>query len=214
MKINWRYALGEISIVIIGISIAFALNNWAAHRSESKTEKRYFRNLEKDLNNDLASLDQNIQKLGQDLQDIEVLVPHLGRQLAGRDTIYRKIFTLAETVAFIPEDATYHTLVNAGDFKLISDFELKSAIEKHYRQYQYLNRQYERRDNFSKNYMADFFVNLDYDAIFAGKLDFLDNKRLRNMIFSLRGIVTYQISAAKAAKESAKNLLAAVESES
>lgn len=214
MKINWRYALGEIVIVIIGISIAFALNNWAARSSDRKTEKLYFRNLEKDLNNDLASLDQNIQKLGQDLLDIELLVPHLGRTLAGRDTIYRKVFSLAETVAFLPEDATYHTLINSGDFKLISDFELKAAVEKHYRQYQHLGRQYERRDNFSKNYMADFFVNLDYDAIFAGQLDFLDNKKLRNMVFSLRGIVNYQLNAAKAAKESAESLLAAVESES
>ena len=168
MKVNWRYALGEIVIGIIDISIAFALNNWAAQRSERKTEKLYFRNLEKCPNNDLAYLNQNIQKLQQDLKDIEIPVPHVGRTLAGRDTIYRKIFSLAEIVAFIPKDASYHTLINAGDFKLISGFELKSAVEKHYRQD-------ERRDNFSKNYMADFFVNLDYDAIFAGQLGFLDN---------------------------------------
>ena len=97
--------------------------------------------------------------------------------------------------------------VNSGDFKLISDFELKSAIEKHYREYLHMQRSYDRRDNFNKKYMADFFVELDYDAIYAGKLDFMDDKRLRNMIFSLRGVIYFQLQAAEKAKKSAAALL-------
>lgn len=38
-NINWRYAFGEIIIVIIGISIAFALNNWAANTKEKRIKK-------------------------------------------------------------------------------------------------------------------------------------------------------------------------------
>ena len=34
-KINWRYAIGELLIVIIGISVAFALNNWSASLKEN-----------------------------------------------------------------------------------------------------------------------------------------------------------------------------------
>lgn len=210
MKINWRYAIGEVIIVIIGISIAFALNNWAESNQASKVEKLYLKNLEKDLSNDLDSLNKNLYLLGQNLDDINQLRPHLGRQIPGRDTIFDKVFRVAETVAFIPEDATYHTLVNSGDFKLISDFELKSAIEKHYREYLHMQRAYERRDNFSKNYMADFFVSLDYDAIYARKLDFMDDKRLRNMIFSLQGIIYLQIKAAGNAKKSTEDLLASI----
>lgn len=207
MKINWQYAIGEIIIVIIGISIAFGLNNWAQAQQERKLEKLYFRNLEKDLSNDIDSLNQNIYILGQNLDYIRQLIPHLGTELSGRDTTYGKVFTVAETVAFIPEDATYHTLVNSGDFKLISDFELKAAIEKHYRQYLHMQRAYDRRENFSKNYMADFFVELDFDAIYRGDRSFMDDKRLRTMIFSLRGIIYYQIKAAATTKESAEELL-------
>ncbi len=211
MKINWRYAVGEVIIVIIGISIAFGLNNWAESNRASKVETLYLKNLEKDLSNDLDSLNKNLFLLGQNLDDINQLRPHLGRQIPGRDTIFSKVFRVAETIAFIPEDATYHTLVNSGDFKLISDFELKSAIEKHYREYRHMQRAYERRENFSKNYMADFFVSLDYDAIYARKLDFMDDKRLRNMIFSLQGIIYLQIKAAGNAKKSTEDLLASIQ---
>lgn len=207
MKINWKYAIGEIIIVIIGISIAFALNNWAQRNQQQSTEKLYLQSLEKDLSNDIDSLNKNIHLLSQNLSDINLLRPHLGNPLPGRDTVYRRIFNIASTVAFIPEDATYHTLVNSGDFKLISDFELKSAIEKHYRAYLHMQRDYERRDNFSKKYMADYFVDLDYDAIYRGNFDFMDDKRLRNMVFNLQGIVYFQINAAGEAKKSAENLL-------
>ncbi|NRB46122.1 MAG: hypothetical protein HRU41_00505 [Saprospiraceae bacterium] len=211
MKINWRYAIGEVIIVIIGISIAFALNNWAESNQARKVEALYLKNLEKDLSNDLDSLNKNLYLLGQNLEDINQLRPHLGRQIPGRDTVFGKVFRVAETVAFIPEDATYHTLINSGDFKLISDFDLKSAIEKHYREYLHMQRAYDRRDNFSKNYMADFFVSLDYDAIYARKLDFMDDKRLRNMIFSLQGIIYLQIKAADNAKKSTEDLLASIQ---
>lgn len=207
MKINWKYAIGEIIIVIIGISIAFGLNNWAARNQQQNTERLYLQSLEKDLSNDIDSLNKNIYFLNQNLEDIRLLRPHLGRPLPGRDTMYRRVFNIAKTIAFIPEDATYHTLVNSGDFKLISDFELKSAIEKHYRSYLHMQRDYDRRDNFSKKYMADFFVDMDYDAIYAGNFDFMDDKRLRNMIFSLQGIVYFQLNAAGEAKKSAEHLL-------
>lgn len=212
MKINWRYAMGEIIIVIIGITIAFGLNNWAHNRSERKIELFYLQNLEKDIKSDIASLDHNISLFEQNLKDLEMVIPHLGRKLPGRDTIFRKVFALAETPDFIPEDATYHTLVNSGDFKLIGDFELKSAIEKHYRQYEHLKKEFERRENFSKSYMADFFVNLDYPAIYAGNFDFLDNKRLQNLMLSLKGITFLQIKATKATKENAESLLADIQS--
>ena len=197
--------------MIIGISIAFALNNWAGNNQARKIEKLYLRNLEKDLSNDLDSLNKNIYLLGQNLDDINKLEPHLGRKMPGRDTIFSKAFNVAATITFIPEDATYHTLINSGDLKLISDFNLKSSIEKHYREYLHMQRAYERRENFSKNYMADFFVTLDYDAIYARNYDFLDDKRLRNMIYSLRGIIYLQIKAAGNAKKSAEELLSSIQ---
>lgn len=47
-KINWKYAAGEIIIVIIGISIAFTLNSWAAGRKDKVLAKQYLENLKQD----------------------------------------------------------------------------------------------------------------------------------------------------------------------
>ena len=39
LRINWRYALGEIAIVAIGILLAFQLNSWKEKRKDLEREK-------------------------------------------------------------------------------------------------------------------------------------------------------------------------------
>ena len=124
-KINWQYAIGEIVIVIIGITIAFGLNNWAEGRKDKALEKRYLENLILDLEIDAAVLEENVEKIGQDLNILGALMPHLKANLPRRDTMVRKFFKLAEPVDFIPNNITYQTLINSGDFKVIADFEFE-----------------------------------------------------------------------------------------
>lgn len=52
-KINWRYAIGELIIITIGISFAFALNNWAASSEENELVKEYYSSLRSDLETDM-----------------------------------------------------------------------------------------------------------------------------------------------------------------
>lgn len=61
-KINWTYALGEISIVIIGITIAFALNKWAENRSNHSEKQQYLQNLLIDLNSEVDQLESKYLK--------------------------------------------------------------------------------------------------------------------------------------------------------
>ena len=56
MKINWKYAIGEVIIVIVGISVAFLLNNWASERKEAKIRQQYLVNLANDLSGEIDHL--------------------------------------------------------------------------------------------------------------------------------------------------------------
>jgi hypothetical protein len=44
-----KYAIGEISLVLISILIALQLNNWNANRLEKVQEVKYLKNIKKDL---------------------------------------------------------------------------------------------------------------------------------------------------------------------
>ena len=51
-KVNWRYAIGELIIVTLGISIAFALNSWAESNKQEKKTKVYLQGIITDLQDD------------------------------------------------------------------------------------------------------------------------------------------------------------------
>ena len=53
-SINWRYALGEVIIVIIGISLAFSLNNWKERQADRQQREQYLSALKLDINGEIV----------------------------------------------------------------------------------------------------------------------------------------------------------------
>ena len=130
-KINWRYTLGEIAIVIVGITIAFSLNSIKDNLSDKKLKKQYLENIILDIQKELEILEENNVKIQKKLADIKIVKPFLGNSSVRRDTIMQRFFEIAILVDFIPENTTYQTLINSGDMKLIDDFDLRQQIGNH-----------------------------------------------------------------------------------
>ncbi|MEO1516499.1 MAG: DUF6090 family protein [Bacteroidota bacterium] len=187
-KINWRYAIGEIIIVIIGITIAFALNNWAMGAKERKMRLIYLDGLITDLEAEQSHLEENIATFEANIQGINGLRPYLYGKKDGRDSIWRKIFEYTKMVHFQPNDITYKTLVNSGHFHTLNDIQLQKELEGHYSYHLLVEQDYDRQRTIHENYFGDFAVyEMDYDAIFRGDYSFMDKKNLRNILNSLYG---------------------------
>ena len=58
----FKYAIGEISLVVLGILIALQLNSWKEENTEKKLVKQYISSLIEDLKSDTTSI-RRIQKL-------------------------------------------------------------------------------------------------------------------------------------------------------
>lgn len=56
----FKYAIGEIALVMIGILLALQVNNWNNNRIDSKREVGYIKNIERDLKNQLKAIDIQI----------------------------------------------------------------------------------------------------------------------------------------------------------
>ena len=56
----FKYAIGEIVLVVIGILIALSINNWNTNRINHIKEDNYLVNLKSDLNNQLKIIDRNL----------------------------------------------------------------------------------------------------------------------------------------------------------
>ncbi len=54
----FKYAIGEIILVVIGILIALQINNWNEQRKEAESQRKLFANLKIDFENRLSELEE------------------------------------------------------------------------------------------------------------------------------------------------------------
>ncbi|MDT0558188.1 DUF6090 family protein [Ichthyenterobacterium sp. W332] len=57
----FKYAIGEIILVVIGILIALQINNWNEHKKERAQEKELLEQLQSEFQSNLEQLDQKIE---------------------------------------------------------------------------------------------------------------------------------------------------------
>ena len=195
-KINWQYTFGEILIVIIGISIAFSLNKCSENNQNERVEKLYLENLKNDIQTDKQSLKSNLERLKSKRATIVNTFKYFNPLMPKRDSVLMiNFFNTAEIIEFSPKTTTHQTLMNSGDLKLISSFELRTAIQEHYRKYGSLKQDYDRMENISKEYIADYFIyNIDMDKYRKGEKAFNNEKLLKSIMQSMYGALNFKIS--------------------
>lgn len=207
-KIKWQYALGEIFIVIIGITIAFSLNKCSENSKAQGLKLQYLSNIKRDVEADKAILENNLESIKKKIAIATEIIPKLNTNAPDKMSIVGKVFSIISLTNFNPNDNTYQTLINSGDLKLIDDFEIKTAIEKHYSNYETMGQDYTRLENIQKEYVGNYFIyHIDYDAFGKGKFGFEDEKLLKNIILSMRGAFELKLKATQNGIDSCTNLL-------
>ena len=192
-RIKWQYAIGEIIIVIIGVTVAFTLGRWSESAKNNKSKQEYLQSLIVDIDNEILHLNTNIEGFQSKVSDIKLIFPYLAGKETGRDSIAGKIFNLANVIHFYPNDITYKTMLNSGDLKLFKSFELKKALESHYSNHEVIQMDYNRQKYINEKYLGYFMIHhLDYAKIRRGDFSFIDEKMMKNIINSLYG--TYNIA--------------------
>ena len=61
--VAWLDKLVDLLVVILGISIAFGINNWADGRKNERKKQRYLVSLKSDLQKDSVDLNSNLERL-------------------------------------------------------------------------------------------------------------------------------------------------------
>ena len=127
----------EIIIIIIGITISFALNEWSKHNGELKDYQKYLENLQQDIKIDSVQMVNDIQSYSRISKGTEVILRY--------DDKYRKdslldfalsVDKLSNYIEFLPNNNTFEMLSSTGGFKVFENKELVKEIIQLY-QYDY-----------------------------------------------------------------------------
>ena len=192
----FKYATGEILLVVIGILIALSINNWNEDRKNRLKEAVYLEGIKTDLESDIKYLDFLIPFNNTRIKEYASLDSVVKLR---SDKIFEiefsEIFDLSnQTGTFYPRSGAYSSLINENSAGLIQNRELLANIKFLY-DIEYVRAsllgqelddistkiRWERRLDFRQE-LEDYNFE-DYDALFAdlGELDRNINKFLKRI---------------------------------
>jgi len=206
-SIKWKYAIGEVIIVILGLSIAFSINRWWESHKNDESRREYLESLISDLGHEEEHLQENVAMFNQKINLVRHIYPYFGGLQDGRDTIARQVFELAAAVHFHHHEIGYKTLLNSGDLSLFEDFELRKALEDHYSNHALIELDYSRPNIINERHFGDYLIHqMDYQQMRAGNYSFLDDRVFQNIIHSLNGSFNLAVTASQEGIENCKAL--------
>ena len=181
----------EFFIVLLGITIAFWLSNLGDDWKERNLEKVYLKDIKSDLEEDLKSLDFSIKRNEQKLSTLAKGIDHFQGKNNGvtLDTLVQYAELIGNYFHFSPNDYTYISLQQSGDFRIISSQELKNSLIELYKLYEFIKIEQDNvlsalDQNFYPILMANYdmvtgtVVNPDYfnSTIFRNNMGFTINE--------------------------------------
>ncbi len=74
---NWKYALGEVLLIVVGITIALAANSWYEDWQERRDERQVLQQLQQALEIDLDEFESRYALETRIFQNVSALLEHM-----------------------------------------------------------------------------------------------------------------------------------------
>ena len=144
----FKYAIGEIILVVVGILIAVQINNWNENQNEKQLERNYLELLTQDLSEDAISLDELVSLSNESVVSKNIILDYQDGNIAEPDSLsthfLRAVFN--GITNFVPNRGAIKEIQNAGGLSLIKNESVRNQILNLYNEY----------DNVEKNVGSNY----------------------------------------------------------
>ncbi|MCR9253723.1 MAG: DUF6090 family protein [bacterium] len=121
-----KYAIGEITLVVIGILIALQVNNWNELTKSNKKERILLLQLKEEYQNNLLQLNSKIELRKKVIFSSLKLLKHIDNTEAiNRDSI---IYYISQSNFSPTFDPVTNQIITSGDFNLLKNQKLKKKL--------------------------------------------------------------------------------------
>jgi len=185
------YALGEIFLVMVGISLAFQLDNWNETRIKKNTEINHYRNIKSQIIDDheliQSQLDFNNRFMAE-FKYINSIIETNDR--SKMDTLGSILLNLTEYSDFDRHGNIYETMVNSGEIKILRNHEIIEGIRELEERYIYVNRIESIHYDAVMKHIADVIIPLvSYATGEVKQPDVVFNYKFQNLLIALLDIM-------------------------
>jgi len=196
-RINWKQFWVDMLGVLIGITIAFQLQNWKENRANNSVREQYLINLSSDLYQDSLELQAMVDTMQHQTRMMSLLVRDMYSPQPS-DSIFEHTMGMFSASRFDAFNTTYQSMISSGDMKLIKNFELRKEIIDLY------ERQHFEIEAFDESHLNVFYDHiypvLYEDVIFTGprnlqNVEFLKDPKFVNLAHANNGLLQRKLSA-------------------
>jgi hypothetical protein len=124
----FKYALGEIILVVIGILIAFQVNEWSNQRNKAKAEEIVLTQLQNDLKKSQIELEEIIDVYRERTRASSIIRRAFWKTETPHDSIGKYLDIPGITRIYSPILGTARSLISSGNIDLLRSYELKNDI--------------------------------------------------------------------------------------
>ncbi len=130
----FKYAFGEIILVVIGILIALQINNWNENQKSVKQEKTYYCKIAEDLQVDIKNIDSSLVTIDNRIKSTERFLKNLLKIQKDKQVIFKDFIKTIRYYKFIPTKAALLDITSSGKLEKLKNQSLKNKILSHYTQ--------------------------------------------------------------------------------
>ena len=127
----FKYAIGEIILVVIGILIALQINNWNENRKNRITEADYYCRILDDFELNEKLIDKNYELTINRIKLTKALIKDLNNMPNDRSVILNKFIAALRHDASLPSNIAFEDITSSGQLKLLTDIKLKNRLIEH-----------------------------------------------------------------------------------
>ena len=132
----FKYAIGEIVLVVIGILIALSINNWNESNKESQIEQMYLKNLLSDLIDQDTSIEVQLENEETFFKSCNYIIKDYQQNstLVIDSTFFKHATILTSRKTFVITDPTYTDLISSGNINILKNIDFKDKLIKYYQE--------------------------------------------------------------------------------
>jgi len=142
-KLNWRYGLSELLIVVAGVLIALAADGWLERRNLRVAERASLSRLADDMQVDINDISGNLARTRLGSEAAIWLMERRGEPFPTSDSLSRRLTDFTACSILSTNTSEYTALKSSGQLSNLRDAAFRQRLVNLYEQYPYVSELYD-----------------------------------------------------------------------
>jgi len=139
LKLDWRYGISELAIVVVGVLIALSAEGWLTGLGLRRAESESLVRLAADMRIDLDDIGGNLRRTRRGYEAARWLMQHRGGPPPAADSLSARLTDFTACSILSANTSEYTALKASGQLANLRDADFRQRLVNHYEAYPYLS---------------------------------------------------------------------------